>query len=205
MNWPDLPAADPRKGKKTNLNKKARVFFEKMGWVVALVENYNPYSNRKGDLWGFGDLLMFIPGGEDIVVVQVCGMGDRTKRVRKILENRYAYWWVAGSRRRHLWVHAWRKLKVVDQDVLGRESERVVWEPHTTIIEEREFEPCLLSHYPDVRLPSAREEQMGEEECVESIREITTGSTGNRRLRSGLRLVTGGIGHGNGEQLERGT
>lgn len=187
MGWDELPEKNPKKKLRENLNRRARIAFEQTGWVVATTQTYNPFTGRSNDLFGFADLMMFIPGTGCCVLVQVCAMGDRNKRLRKILENKTAYQWLVDNRNHHIWVDAWRKLKRDVYDKKGRTITREIWTHDVRIVDEKDFDPCHINSYRDAEYPDAELEQSREVECVPTISGSTNVSD-DARLTT-LRLV----------------
>ena len=169
MNFKELPEEHPRKKIRENLNRRARIAFEKMGWEVALCQWFNPHDGRSHDLFGFADLIMFVPNSDATVLVQVCAIGDRNKRIRKLLEAPKAWHWLRGSNQRHIWIDAWRKLKRDVYDTKGRTITREVWTHDLRIITVEDFDKCLTELWARAEFPDAETNQNRDPECVPTI------------------------------------
>lgn len=55
------------------------------GWLVAVVEKWNPHARIRQDLFGFIDLIAI--RGAETMAVQACAWGDIAKRARKIADS----------------------------------------------------------------------------------------------------------------------
>lgn len=144
----DLPKADPSDHKNEDLNKKSRLLFEGMGWTVATTQWFNAYTNRSYDLFGFADLMLFIPPSPDTVLIQVTSKHNRLERLKKILSNRKAYDW-ARSKHHLIWLSLWER------------NTRRQWEHTIEQVFEKDFEEaCLIDCYRDVEFPPAPIEQL---------------------------------------------
>jgi hypothetical protein len=68
------------------------------GWLVAVVERWNPHARIRQDLFGFADLLA-IRGGETLAVQVTTGahMGERTQKIRSVAAS--AVWLESPSRK----------------------------------------------------------------------------------------------------------
>lgn len=110
IDWDALPQAKPKKKIREDLNRRARLCFTRIGWEVGTTQWYNAHANRSNDLFGFADLLMFLPPAPDVVLVQVTDKGDKQRRIDKILANAYAYKWTL-SPHHHIWVNYWWRSK----------------------------------------------------------------------------------------------
>ena len=123
---------DVHKKKPANFNAMTARLLKKIGWEVELAQSYNAQTQRSRDLLGFADLIAFMPDNiPGAVLIQACGTGDRTKRLRKILSNSAAREWIK-CRYRSIWLMHWSK-RTID----GKESTR--WNCRTEIIEEIDF------------------------------------------------------------------
>ncbi len=87
-----------------------------LGYLVQVVEHWNPHARIRQDLFGFIDVLAVREG--EVLAVQACASGDASKRARKIAEHAN----VSAVRKAgiRIEVHAWRKL------ASGRYEVRVV-------------------------------------------------------------------------------
>ena len=89
----------------------------KEGWLVAVVERWNPYAKIRQDLFGFIDLVA-IKG--DITLAVQCTSGDNVSaRITKIQSLQAAATWLESSTR-NIVVHGWRKV--------GARGERKLWD-----------------------------------------------------------------------------
>lgn len=76
------------------------------GWLVAVVERWNPYARIRQDLFGFVDLLA-VRGNETLAVQTTCG-SNVADRLAKILATQAAALWLE-SPSRTIVVHGWAK------------------------------------------------------------------------------------------------
>lgn len=76
------------------------------GYLVAVVEKWNPHARIRQDLFGFADLLGF--RGDEVLLVQTTSGSNVAARLTKIAGLPVAAAWRNGSNRR-LVVHGWRK------------------------------------------------------------------------------------------------
>lgn len=97
-----------------SFTKRTRDLLEKNGYRTARVEFYNTFSHRKNDLFGFADILAFLPNTPGTVLSQVTSQGHASDRRKKILSNPIARQWLeAGniiridlwSKKKNRWVH----------------------------------------------------------------------------------------------------
>src|SRR5262245_36165938 len=81
-------------------------YLRDLGYMVAVVERWNPGARVRQDLFKFADLLALRYDG--FLAVQVCAAGDKAKRVEKLTTEPVAEnvrrWYEAGGR---VEVHAW--------------------------------------------------------------------------------------------------
>lgn len=84
---PEQPCdvASKPKRKKTDLNPLERRWFEKNGWTWARVEAQNAWGGMTKDLWACWDYVAVRADVPGVLFVQVCTLGDLSKRRRKIL------------------------------------------------------------------------------------------------------------------------
>ena len=80
----------------------------KRGYIVAVVERWNPYARIRQDLFGFIDVLAIKSDPPEVLAVQATSGSNHAARVRKILEEceNAAPWLRAGGR---IEVWAWTK------------------------------------------------------------------------------------------------
>lgn len=77
------------------------------GFIVAVVERWNPYARCRQDLFGFADLVAI--GNGRILMVQTTSGTNHASRRRKILESPDAL--LASQSGGEVWVISWRKVK----------------------------------------------------------------------------------------------
>jgi len=72
--------------KKTNFNKKAKIFLASLGYVTEIVEHYNAFSGRKHDFGGFADAICLNPDAtkNKIKAVQITSKSNLSTRFNKI-------------------------------------------------------------------------------------------------------------------------
>lgn len=104
-----VDADAPVRKKAVDYSSKTRKWLKARGYLIANVEKYEVYSNRKNDCFGFIDYLCI--KGPDTVGVQACGR-DFAPHIEKMtkLRRSLVIAWLTGSTRRVLLI-GWRKLK----------------------------------------------------------------------------------------------
>ncbi len=184
----------PKRKSQVNLNKKTQELYSRMGWVVIPTQWYDARTQRSHDLMGFGDQMMWIPGVDQLVVVQTTDTNHRADRVRKILRNKNAYLWLKACASRHIWVVAWKMLVTDVQDKNGRISKRRIWAYEPKIIDERDFNLCLGDSDLDALSLDVQHVPSLGVDVVPSMVEPSNGSDGVsqvRPLRPTLSIVRG--------------
>jgi hypothetical protein len=89
-------------------------YLRDLGYMVAVVEKWNPGARVRQDLFGFGDLLAVRPRENDphgeFLIVQVCDATNQAARLAKLqradLAERMDQWRKAGG---SITIHAWGK------------------------------------------------------------------------------------------------
>lgn len=106
-----IPTPRPRSSKaatappRTPTQRSLR-HLEAQGYLVAIVEHWNPFSHTRSDLWGFVDLLAV--RRDEVLAVQVTDRTNVSKRVAKIAESdKVPLVREAGIR---IVVHGWGKM-----------------------------------------------------------------------------------------------
>jgi hypothetical protein len=104
-------------------------FCKKNGWRVGKVEMWVPKVNIRRDLFGWMDLLVWIPEEKKWVGVQSCAMQHRADHLEKIkgrqeIQDALTDWLSIPGHDAELW--SWRKLKV------KRGGKAVRWEMDRT-------------------------------------------------------------------------
>ena len=111
-----LAAADPKPKKVAGSpTQRSKAYLENAGYLVAIVEKWNPHARIRQDLWGFVDLLAIKEG--ETLGVQTTSRSNMSARARKIAEHENV-----GPVRKAGWrleVHGWAK------DTKGRWSVKV--------------------------------------------------------------------------------
>jgi len=69
----------------SNLNQQTRKRLVEQGYLVENVEQYNTFSRRKNDLWGFIDFLAIKKN--EVLAIQVTSKSNMSSRRRKITEH----------------------------------------------------------------------------------------------------------------------
>lgn len=109
-------AAVPKKRKRSSTSPTQRTLAEcrKRGYIVQVVERWNPHARKRIDLFGVIDVVAIddgttIPhaGGGRILGIQACSGTDHAKRRAKILAEPRAKQWVEAGGRLELW--SWSK------------------------------------------------------------------------------------------------
>lgn len=99
----------------------------KEGWLVAVVERWNPHAKIRQDLFGFIDVLAIRDGVT--LAVQACAGSGHSKRREKILAEPRAAAWCRGDRFLEIWSWSQR----------GERGKRKVWTPR--------IEPITLDQF----------------------------------------------------------
>lgn len=172
-NW-KLKEWKKKKKAPTNFNLMSRKFFQEAGWEVILVQHYDARTERSKDMLGVGDLLIYVPESPNSILVQVCGEGDRNKRINKIISSIDAYKWIVGQNGRLIWVHTWQE--VADG-----------WDNRLYVITEKDF-ICRGLYRQDVGQQDVRREEQ-RLDIVRSIAEKDSERSGAKRTRPELRIV----------------
>lgn len=98
-----------------------------LGYMVQVVERFNPGARVRQDLYSFIDILAVRPG--EILGVQACTVGDLSKRLAKIesdgVRAKGRRWLEAGGR---IEVHGWGKY--------GPRGKRKVWDVRVVTLAE---------------------------------------------------------------------
>jgi len=108
----------------TSPTQRSLKYLRERGFTVAITEHWNHYTQRRMDLFGFGDLLAV--GNGCIILVQTTSGANTAARITKIkTECRDAAiaWLNAGGQ---FEVHGWRELVKRNKD--GTKAVRGKWE-----------------------------------------------------------------------------
>ena len=105
-----------KKSKITPTQRSLKKFRDE-GWLVAVVERWNPYARIRQDLFGFVDLLAI--KGDVTLAVQTTSGSNVAARIHKIATVQAAALWLE-SRNRKIVLHGWRKC--------GARGKRKLWE-----------------------------------------------------------------------------
>jgi carbonic anhydrase len=87
------------------------------GYLVAVVEKWNPYAHCRQDLFGFIDLIAI--NGDETLAVQTTSGDHVAERLEKIRNTPAATTWLESSTRKIV-VHGWRKA--------GARGKRKLWQ-----------------------------------------------------------------------------
>ncbi len=87
------------------------------GYLVAIVEHYNPWARVRQDLFGFADLLAI--KGDVTLAVQTTTGDNVSARLAKIGQSQAARLWLESPTRR-VHVHGWRRI--------GKHGKRKLWD-----------------------------------------------------------------------------
>ena len=100
---------------------RTRDLLEKNGYRTARVEHYNTFSHRKNDLFGFADVLAFLPNTPGVILSQITSVGHVSDRRKKILSNPIAHQWLeAGNsirldlweKKKNRWTHTYQLVTI---------------------------------------------------------------------------------------------
>jgi carbonic anhydrase len=100
----------------TSPTQRSLAYLRKAGYVVAIVERWNPYAKIRQDLYGWIDLLALHPDTGELLAVQTTSGTNVSKRVDKIREWPYLGAWLKQHR---AVVHGWAKR--------GERGKRKLW------------------------------------------------------------------------------
>jgi hypothetical protein len=85
--------------------QRSKKLLESRGYLVAIVEKWNPVLKRRHDLFGFADLLAV---GADVLMVQTTSASNVSSRVNKIAESESVP--IVRKAGIGIHVHGWRKV-----------------------------------------------------------------------------------------------
>ena len=103
--------------KKVSPTQRSLAYLREEGYLVSVVEHWNPFARIRQDLWGWCDLLAL--KDTEILAVQVTASGV-SSRIKKIQESETVSWVrKAGIR---IEVHGWRKSAKTNKYVLRIED-----------------------------------------------------------------------------------
>lgn len=92
---------------KASPTQRSLEMLRKQGWLVAVVERWNPHARIRQDLFGFGDLLAVSADQKLFLIVQTTSATNFSARRTKVLSNESAHEWLrAGGL---VAVHGWQK------------------------------------------------------------------------------------------------
>jgi len=89
---------------KTSPTQRSLAYLREEGYLVAIVEHWNPFARIRQDLWGWCDLLAIKEN--EVLAVQVTASAVST-RIKKIQESETVSWVRKANIKIH--VHGWRK------------------------------------------------------------------------------------------------
>ena len=105
--------------KSTSPTKLSLAELRKRGYMVAVVEKFNPFVKIRQDLWNFGDLLCVHPINKEFLIVQTTSDkgGNVSKHKQKVQDNKNLKIWLeAGGK---FLIHGWAKK--------GKAGKRKLW------------------------------------------------------------------------------
>ncbi len=140
--------------------QRSKAALEAAGWLVAVVEKWNPHAVRpdggKGlrqDLWKFADLLA-VKIGEPTLLVQTTSTNVQ-ERVAKILANPRALICVQAGVR--VEVHGWAKRRSQEKNADGSRSKRTETRQRVLVVGREMFDSDPFSLGDAPLEPSARD------------------------------------------------
>lgn len=80
----------------------------RQGYVVAIVERWNPFAKVRHDLFGFGDLLC-MKAGEPLLLIQTTTTAHLSERFAKLAALPTPALWLSTGNQVELWGWALRK------------------------------------------------------------------------------------------------
>ena len=112
-------------------------YLRELGYIAEVVERWNHHTQRRHDLFGFGDILAVKPGCT--VLVQVTSGSNSAARVSKIVNecHREAKAWLSAGN--EIEVHGWRALADYRKD--GRRKKRDRWVVKLFGLTREDFDP----------------------------------------------------------------
>jgi len=102
---------------KTSPTQRSLAYLREQGYLVEIVEPWDPFARVRKDLWWWCDLLCL--KGEEVVAVQVTASGV-SSRVKKIQESETVAWVRKANIKIH--IHGWRKSSKTGKYVLRIED-----------------------------------------------------------------------------------
>lgn len=114
----DAIPVEPKKKRKKSTSPTQRTLAEcrKRGWIVQVVERYNPHARVLQDLFGVIDLVAIVSHmdaergrlqGDALLAIQACSGTDHARRRDKILAEPRARAWIEAGGKLELW--SWAK------------------------------------------------------------------------------------------------
>lgn len=101
------------------------------GCLYQKTEVWNPFANRRQDLFGFIDILAVFPDSIQPVGIQVCDKGSRNKHIEKIkATDSYKRWLTVGK------IEIWSWHKVCKRLDNGKKSKVKEWQYEITEVKE---------------------------------------------------------------------
>jgi hypothetical protein len=103
-------------------------------WKACVVERWIERAKKRVDAFGFGDILAFVPGDSQTVLVQTTSATNHAAHRHKILDEPLARDWIRGGVGREILLVSWRKSKV------KRGEKAMVWKPRFEWFSPEDFE-----------------------------------------------------------------
>lgn len=88
-----------------------------LGYLCEVTERWNPFANRRQDLYDFIDILC--SGASDTIAVQTTVRSEVNRRIAKIRGLKQARLWLNAQAKRRIQVHGWAKM--------GKRGQRKEW------------------------------------------------------------------------------
>lgn len=104
---------------------RTKALLEKEGYLVAIVEHWNPWAKIRQDLFGFADLIGVNPQSRTVTLVQTCSDTDHARRRRKVLESEAAA--ICAKAGVIVSVISWGKRK-------EKGTNRLTWTPRVEVV-----------------------------------------------------------------------
>lgn len=104
---------------------RTKALLEKDGYLVGIVEKWNPYARIRQDLFGFADLIGVSPASKTVTLVQACTDTDHARRRRKVMESEAAA--ICAKAGVIVAVISWGKRK-------EKGTKRLTWTPRVEVV-----------------------------------------------------------------------
>lgn len=123
----------------TSPTSRSLALYRKRGWLVAVVERFNPYAKVRQDLFGFIDLIAI--KGDLTLGIQTTTGDHVAERIEKVKGLQAAAVWLESPLRKIVF-NGWRKV--------GARGERKLWQCREVTMDK---DGMVSEFVPDGELP----------------------------------------------------